>query len=83
MKKGVKLIGNAGMEAVLAELKQLHDHSMLEPKSTGSLSWAHRQAALPYLTFLKQKQKQKQKQNRIIKGLQDRQKQWECTAKED
>ena len=31
MKKGIKLFGDAGIDAVLKELQQLHDRKVLEP----------------------------------------------------
>ena len=31
MKKGIKLFGDAGIDAVLKELQQLHDRKALEP----------------------------------------------------
>ena len=32
MKKGIKMFGDAGVEAVQTELQQLHDRKVLEPK---------------------------------------------------
>ena len=62
MKKGIKLYGDAGVEAVLKELRQLHDRKVLEPKDARSLSPSERKAALQYLMFLKEKR------NGTIKG---------------
>ena len=62
MKKGIKLYGDAGVEAVLKELQQLHDRKVLEPKEAKSLSSSERKAALQYLMFLKEKR------NGTIKG---------------
>ena len=33
IKKGIKLFGDAGIDAVLKELQQLHDRKVLEPPS--------------------------------------------------
>jgi hypothetical protein len=38
MKQGIKLFGDAGIEAVLKELKQLHDRKVLEPADAKKLS---------------------------------------------
>ena len=38
MKKGIKIFGEAGIEAVLQELQQLHDRKVLEPRSATDLS---------------------------------------------
>ena len=32
MKKGIKLFGQAGIDAVLSELEQLHERKVMEPK---------------------------------------------------
>jgi hypothetical protein len=55
MKKGIKLYGDAGIQAVLKELQQLHDCKVLEPKDPATLTRAEKLAALHYLMFLKQK----------------------------
>jgi hypothetical protein len=55
MKKGIKLFGEAGIEAVLKELKQLHDCKVLEPTSATTMSREDKKAALQYLMFLKKK----------------------------
>ena len=52
MKKGIKIFGEAGVEAVLQELKQLHDRKVLEPRSATDLSHSEKKAALQYLMFL-------------------------------
>jgi hypothetical protein len=79
MKKGIKLFGQAGVDAVSKELQQLHDHKVLEPKSPDQMSSANRRDALQYLMFLKKKR------NRIIKGrgCADGRKQRAHTTKED
>lgn len=38
MKKGIKEFGEAGVNAVLDELKQLHDRNVIEPKSAQSMT---------------------------------------------
>jgi hypothetical protein len=62
MKKGLKTFGDAGVEAVLKELQQLHDRKVMEPKDTSTMSLDEKRAALQYLMFLKQKR------NGTIKG---------------
>jgi hypothetical protein len=78
-RKGLRMFGDAGIEAVLKELQQLHDQKVLAPNSAHSLSANEKQAALQYLMFLKQKC------NGTIKGCgcADGWKQWECITKED
>jgi hypothetical protein len=79
MKKGIKLYGNAGIQAVLKELQQLHDRKVLEPKDPAALTRAAKLAALHYLMFLKQKR------NGTIKGrgCANGRKQRDYIAKED
>ena len=79
MKKGIKVFGEAGVDAVLKELQQLHDRKVLEPKDAAKLSAEDKKAALQYLMFLKQKR------NGTIKGrgCADGRKQRAYTAKED
>jgi hypothetical protein len=52
MKKGIKLFGDAGIEAVLKELKQLHDRKVLEPTDATEMTKEAKKAALQYLMFL-------------------------------
>jgi hypothetical protein len=55
MKKGIEIFGEAGIDAVLAELKQLHDRKVLEPKKATAMTREDKRAALQYLMFLKKK----------------------------
>jgi hypothetical protein len=55
MKKGIKEFGEAGVDAVLAELQQLHDRKVLEPQLANELSRDEKLASLHYLMFLKKK----------------------------
>jgi hypothetical protein len=55
MKKGIKLFGQAGIEAVQAELHQLHERKVLLPKDSAKLTHGEKRSALQYLMFLKQK----------------------------
>jgi hypothetical protein len=55
IKEGIKRFGEAGVSAVVKELKQLHDRKVMEPVSHDSLSNEQRSKALNYLMFLKQK----------------------------
>ena len=79
MKKGIKIFGEAGVDAVLQELKQLHDRKVLEPRSASDLSASEKKDALQYLMFLKQKRSGKIKG----RGCADGRKQREHTNKED
>ena len=55
MKKGLEIFGEAGVEAILTKMKQLHDCNVMEPKFANKLSHEERCAALQYLMFLKKK----------------------------
>jgi len=54
--RGLKVFGEQGEAAVLAELQQLHVQDVIEPMCAHELSEADCADALPYLIFLKQKQ---------------------------
>jgi hypothetical protein len=79
MKKGIKAFGEAGVDAVLKELKQLHDRKVLEPTDATEMTRDQKRATLQYLMFLKKKC------CRMIKaqGCADGRKQRPYTAKED
>ena len=55
VKKGLKVFGEAGADAVVKELQQLHDRGVMTPKMKDELSQSERRSALQYLMFLKQK----------------------------
>ena len=55
MKKGLEILREAGFEAVLTEMKWLHDHDVMKPKFADELSHEERCATLWYLMFLKKK----------------------------
>jgi hypothetical protein len=55
MHRGNKDFGNESNEAVLKELKQLHDRCVLKPVFASSLSIEYQQCALAYLMFKKPK----------------------------
>lgn len=56
MSKGVKMFGQAGVDAVQMELQQLHDQKVvLEPMNPDKMTHKEKQASLAYLMFLKQK----------------------------
>jgi hypothetical protein len=55
MKKGIKEFGEAGVDAVLVELQQLHDRDVLEPQTANEMTREEKHAALNYLMFLKKK----------------------------
>jgi hypothetical protein len=79
MKKGIQEFGEAGVEAVLKELQQLHDRGVLEPKEPTELSREEKRAALQYLMFLKKKRCRRIKG----RGCADDRKQRATTAKEE
>jgi hypothetical protein len=53
--KGIQIFGDAGIDAVTQELKQLHDRKVIIPVMTSSMSKEMKRSALPYLMFLKEK----------------------------
>eukprot|EP00957_Ditylum_brightwellii_P176753 13462932-Ditylum_brightwellii.AAC.1 len=53
--KGLKIFGRKGTEAVMNELKQLHDRSVLDLKDPNKLSEEEKKVSLQYLMFLKKK----------------------------
>jgi hypothetical protein len=79
MRKGIKEFGSAGVEAVKAELQQLHDRVVMQPKSPKELTPAQKKEALAYLMFLKRKRGGKVKG----RGCADGRKQRGLVDKED
>jgi Reverse transcriptase (RNA-dependent DNA polymerase) len=79
MKRGIKEFGDAGIDAVLQEMKQLHDRKVIAPKHEKELSPEEKRAALQYLMFLSEKR------NGTIKGrgCADGRKQRPYTTKEE
>ena len=53
--KGLKLFGDAGTDAVVKELKQLHERKVIEPVDCKAMTREDKQQALQYLMFLKEK----------------------------
>ena len=76
MNQGIKMFGEAGVEAVKKEMQQLHDRGVMKVKEAKELT---RKEALAYLMLLKRKRGGK------IKGIgcADGRKQGAYTAKED
>mgnify|MGYP006313076593 FL=1 len=68
IKKGLELFGEAGAEAVIKELQQLHDRGVMVPKESSSLSSDEKRNALQYLMFLKQKRCRKIKGRGCVDG---------------
>jgi hypothetical protein len=54
-KKSLKIFGEAGADAVVSEMQQLHDRSVIEPKKANMLTRDEKHKALQYLMFLKKK----------------------------
>jgi Reverse transcriptase (RNA-dependent DNA polymerase) len=79
MKRGLKMFGDKGREAVETELHQLHDREVMTPVEADSLSQEEKKRALQYLMFLKEKRCGKIKG----RGCADGRKQRLYTAKED
>ena len=79
MKKGIAEFGEEGVDAVLNELKQLHNRKVLEPRAANDLTREEKKAALHYLMFLKRKRCGRIKG----RGCADGRKQRVYTAKED
>jgi hypothetical protein len=55
IKKGSEVFGDAGEEAVLSEMKQLHDMGVAESKKANMLTREEKSKSLNYLMCLKQK----------------------------
>jgi hypothetical protein len=55
MRKGLKVFGNNGIEAVKKKMLQLHDRKVVAPKHAAELTHEQKQEALAYLMFLKRK----------------------------
>ena len=55
MKQGLKKFGDDGVAAVGAEMRQLHDRTVMKPMHKKDLTAEQRQEALAYLMFLKRK----------------------------
>ena len=47
--KGLKIFGKKGSDAVLTEIKQLHDRMVIDPKHSRQLTKKEKKAALQYL----------------------------------
>jgi len=55
MKAGIKMFGEAGVEAVRKEMQQVHYRNVMEPKKATELTKEQKRMALGYLMFLKRK----------------------------
>jgi hypothetical protein len=64
IKKGSEVFGDAGEEAALSEMKQLHDMGVVEPKKANMLTREEKSKSLNSSMFLKQKRSGR------IKGIQ-------------
>jgi hypothetical protein len=79
IKKGLDVFGDAGEEAVLSEMKQLHDMGVAEPKKANMLTREEKSKSLNYSMFLKQKRSGRIKG----RGCADGRKQRLCKTKEE
>eukprot|EP00957_Ditylum_brightwellii_P187956 14310249-Ditylum_brightwellii.AAC.1 len=77
--KGLKAFGDEGKNAVLNELKQLHDRMVLDPKEPEKLTCEEKKRSLQYLMFLTKKRCGKIKGG----GCVDRRKQRSYIPKDD
>jgi hypothetical protein len=79
VKKGLKAFGDDGTQALLKELRQLHDRQVVKPKGPDEITRQQRHSALRCLMFLKKKR------CRTIKarGCAEVRKQREYTSKEE
>ena len=55
IKKGLKAFGEPGADAVVKEMKQLHDREVIEPKAAHMMTPTEKRKALEYLMFLKKR----------------------------
>ena len=55
IKKGLKMYGKAGADAVVKEMQQLDERQVIEPRKADMLTREEKRGALQYLMFLKQK----------------------------
>jgi hypothetical protein len=55
IKKGLKVFGEAGADAVVSEMQQLHDRGVIKPRAAHMLTRKEKHDALQYLMFLKRK----------------------------
>jgi hypothetical protein len=56
LKQGIKIFGDKGKEAILAELQQLYGRDVMSPIDKYDLTPEEQKGALRYLMFLKEKQ---------------------------
>jgi hypothetical protein len=55
VKKGLKVFGQAGVDAVVSEMRQLDERKVIEPKNAALLTRGEKRDSLQYLMFLKKK----------------------------
>jgi hypothetical protein len=55
IKRGLKLYGQAASDAVLKEMRQLHDRKTIRPRASKDLTLQDKRRALAYLMFIKEK----------------------------
>jgi hypothetical protein len=55
VKKGLKVFGQAGVDAVVKEMRQLDERKVMEPRNAALLTRGEKRDSLQYLMFLKQK----------------------------
>jgi hypothetical protein len=79
VRQGLKIFGEAGAQAVVKEMKQLHDRAVIQPKLANMLTREEKQRSLQYLMFLKQKRCGRIKGHGCANGR----KQWVYKTKEE
>jgi hypothetical protein len=55
VKKGLKVFGESGADAIIKELRQLDRFNTIEPQHSSDMTQQQRQQALRCLMYLKQK----------------------------
>jgi hypothetical protein len=79
MERGLKEVGEDGVQAVAKEMKQLHDREVLEPKDANEMTREEKRRALRYQMFLKKKRCRRIKGRGCANGRSQR----DYTLKED
>jgi hypothetical protein len=55
IKRGLKIYGQAASDAIMKEMKQLHDRKTIRPRASKDLTLEEKRKALAYLMFIKEK----------------------------
>jgi hypothetical protein len=55
VKRGLEIYGQAASDAVMKEMKQLHDQKTIRPRASKDLTLEEKRRALAYLVFIKER----------------------------